>query len=321
MPDSGSGPDVPAWAAPEAGQAPPTTGAPEVDGGVIDEPPARVGAPRLPVPLRPMTTSDLLDGGFAILKNRPAAVFGACALVIVPLRVAEAFLQRNALSNSTLNVLFNDTSTSSSPRSSTASGGDVLAVYAGLILGTLAVYFAGAVIARMVSAWYAGGELSAGETLKAVFQASPVIVAVWFVLLIPNAAGYAAGCIGWFFVNPLFIVAVPVVMIEGLGPIKAISRSVQLVGRRYLWVVLYGLVITIMAYFARNALTLVPQFLGVTLPSPWNWIALSAGQTIVELIITPAVAGVAVLLYLDLRIRTEGLDIELKAADAFASVP
>lgn len=316
MPDSGSGPDQSAWVRPEA--APTPAGAPRADGGVSDEPPVATRARRLPVPLRPMTTSDLLDGGFAILKNRPAAVFGACALVIVPLRVVEAVLQRNALSNSSLNIFFSDTSATSSSRSAVASGGDVLAVYAGLLIGTLAVYFAGAIIARMVSAWYAGGDLSASETLKRVFKASPIIVAVWFLLLIPNAIGYAGACVGWFFVNPLFIVAVPVVMIEGVGPIKAISRSVQLVGRRYLWVVLYGLALTTMAYFARNALTLVPQFLGVTLPSPWNWIALSVGQTIVELIITPAVAGVAVLLYLDLRIRTEGLDIELKAADAFA---
>ena len=36
------------------------------------------------------------------------------------------------------------------------------------------------------------------------------------------------------------------------------------------------------------------------------------------MVVTTALVSVSVLLYLDLRIRTEGLDLELDAADAFA---
>jgi len=324
MPDAGADADRPRqWVAPEAvpgsGEGTAHRSRSVTDERTPSEQGNGAGTPtRLPVPLGPMTTSDLLDGGFSILKCRPGAVFGASAVIIIPLHMLQSFLSRNLVDTNSLTQLLD-------PPSATRSGTrvsavDVLGAYAGQILATLAVFLVGCALARMVSAWYAGGDVTAVEALKATLKALPVVMAVWVMLLIPNGLALAAGCIGWFFLNPLFMVAAPVIVIEGLGPIAAIGRSVRLVGRRYLWVVLYNFAVTVMAYLATNALTIIPQVLAVALPQPWNWIALGAGQTLVAMIIIPAVAGVAVLLYLDLRIRSEGLDIELKAADVFAGV-
>ena len=36
-----------------------------------------------------------------------------------------------------------------------------------------------------------------------------------------------------------------------------------------------------------------------------------------QLVTIPVVAGITVLIYLDLRVRTEGLDLELDAIEAF----
>ena len=46
---------------------------------------------------------------------------------------------------------------------------------------------------------------------------------------------------------------------------------------------------------------------------------LAIGEAGAALIATTALVGVSVLLYIDLRARTEGLDLELRAVDAFGS--
>jgi hypothetical protein len=124
-------------------------------------------------------------------------------------------------------------------------------------------------------------------------------------------------CLGPIFVIPLFALTAPVMIIENLGPLASIKRGVQLVVRRYWQCLGIIMLATIAAYIADQALTLFPQAIGVALDEPWNWIVLGASRTLVAMLITPALAGVSILLYIDLRVRTEGLDIELKAADAF----
>ena len=43
----------------------------------------------------------------------------------------------------------------------------------------------------------------------------------------------------------------------------------------------------------------------------WNWLVRAASSTVSELVVAPFTAGVVVLYHLDLRIRTEGYDIQL----------
>src|SRR4051794_27293731 len=118
MPDAGSsGTSDSTWAAPESGGEAPSSGPVGRAGDDFDAEPERIaGRVRLPVRLRPMTTSDLLDGGFAILKTRPGAVFGVSAAIIIPFHALQAFLARNVVNDSgnTFGSLLNDTSTTRS---------------------------------------------------------------------------------------------------------------------------------------------------------------------------------------------------------------
>ncbi len=62
----------------------------------------------------------------------------------------------------------------------------------------------------------------------------------------------------------------------------------------------------------------VPEFFAALLPPPFDWLTTAVISAAVSMVVTTALVSMSVLLYLDLRIRTEGLDIELHAADAFA---
>jgi hypothetical protein len=264
-----------------------------------------------------MTMSDLLDGAFAIIKTRPGAVFAVSAAIVIPIHLIQAWLGRNLVANASFNAVFGEPG--NRPRTSASQQNtDVLVAYLGIAIGTLAVFFVGCALAKLVSSWYAGGNATAGEALLATWKATPAVLAVWALTLIPLAISNFV-YIGWFFADPLLIAVAPVIVIEKVGPIAAIRRSFTLVGRRYWPVVLANLLATIMALIVTQVLTLLPQVLSAALKPPLDWIVLGVGQSLVSLLVTPAVAGVAILLYLDLRVRTEGLDLELDAADAFAS--
>ena len=50
-----------------------------------------------------------------------------------------------------------------------------------------------------------------------------------------------------------------------------------------------------------------------------GWVLAAATAILTQLVTVPVVAGITVLIYLDLRVRTEGLDLELDALEAFPS--
>jgi len=80
---------------------------------------------------------------------------------------------------------------------------------------------------------------------------------------------------------------------------------------------LSGLVATLFGY----ALGIVPTVLSLLVGTDgFGWLLTAAAGVLTSLITMPVVAGTTVLIYLDLRVRTEGLDLELEAAKAFPAV-
>ena len=74
----------------------------------------------------------------------------------------------------------------------------------------------------------------------------------------------------------------------------------------------------LVAYLFSQALGLLPTVLTLFIGTDGiGWVLLAAGGVLTSLITMPVVAGATVLIYLDLRVRTEGLDLELQAAEVF----
>ena len=61
----------------------------------------------------------------------------------------------------------------------------------------------------------------------------------------------------------------------------------------------------------------LPQALASLVGAEAGWAISSFGSMLAAIVITPFVAAATVLLYLDLRVRAEGLDLELDAIDVF----
>jgi len=264
-----------------------------------------------------MTVSDVLDGSFSILKAAPATIIAFTAVFAVPVQILGAWLQRDLLGGDSLLDIINsdDTSLAGVDDSPFSGLGAQMVLFFG---PALALVFVAAGLVRLVGAWQVGRDLSLGELLRGSLPMAWPLLASWLLVHLAEAGGMvlcglpALGVMAWF------LVTAPVIGAEGLGPIDAMRRSYRLVSRRF-WPVLglallSGIVATLFGY----ALGFVPTVLSLLLGTDgYGWLLTAAAGVLTSLITMPVVAGTTVLIYLDLRVRTEGLDLELDAAEAF----
>lgn len=265
---------------------------------------------RPPVPIRPLTASDILDGAFRVIKLRPKTVLAAAAVVVVPVQLVLALAQQELLENPFAGWFgWNTLTWATSP---SPSGWAVPLYLVGLALSSLSFFFLGGVVTSFVTNWCVGREITAQAALATSFRHGAPFLGAWAILLVPKAL--SAMCyIALPFVVPLFVATAPAITAEGLGPWSGIRRSVSLMARRYWQAVL----VVFLAYLVEIAVRAGALLAGlsVLLPDPASWITSAVINSAFGVVVQTAVVSTSVLLYLDARIRTEGLDLELRAAD------
>ncbi|MEO6317199.1 MAG: hypothetical protein ABIP36_00300 [Acidimicrobiales bacterium] len=290
-----------------------------------DGPPAPAGAPWRPsappppsLPrLGPRTASDILDGGFAILKRAPATIIALTAVFVVPVQALSAWLNRGA-DGVDLDALLEQSDTSFDIGGSGLDSASAAVLQVGSML---ALVFVAAALARLVSAWQVGHDLSLRELLRGSVTRAWPLLASWVLVHLLEAVSLI-GLVLPLAVMTWFLVTAPVIGAEGLGPIDAMRRSARLTARRF-WVVLgLALLCLLVETLFESAIGLLPTLLsGVLGTDGVGWLLPAVIGILTSLITIPVVAGITVLIYLDLRVRTEGLDLELGAIAAFPSDP
>ena len=90
--------------------------------------------------------------------------------------------------------------------------------------------------------------------------------------------------------------------------------------RRLLPVLGLGVGSGVVAYTLGQALNAITDVLGLVVGLRSGWWILAAGRAATGLIIVPIVALSTVLCYLDLRIRLEGLDLEVAVTERYDRV-
>ena len=95
-------------------------------------------------------------------------------------------------------------------------------------------------------------------------------------------------------------------------------RSARLVRRRFWQVLAVALLGLLVEQLFVTALGLLPTVLSTVIGTEGiAWVLPAVVGIVTALVTLPVVAGITVLIYLDLRVRTEGLDLELGAREAF----
>ena len=273
-----------------------------------------------PVPLRPMTASDILDGAFAVLKAQPTKIAVIAATFIVPVQLVQAWAQRDVLGGvGFVELLQTDDPSVIAAADDAESGASIALSYATMAAGSLVLVLIAAAIAMLVAGWYAGVDRSAGEVLKATTRRSWALFASWLVIHILELIGFVLLVVPGVLVMAAFVVTAPVVTAERVGAWQAMRRSWRLTRRRFWPSLGVALLTGIVANAVGNALSAVPTLIAAAVGLDNGWILLAAAGIVSTLVTTPMVAAATVLLYLDLRIRTEGLDLQLETDARFAA--
>lgn len=310
------------------------------------------------VPLRPLTMGEILDGSFTAIRWNPKTILGSSVIVAAISAVFVAVVSYIAERQVLTSVRVSGTGTQ-------VNVGQIVAVFALSGLAALVAGFADLVLTGLLTVAVGQGVLGRKETLASAWRATrPRLWRLIAMLLLAGlffaggfvlgvgllvgvglflgegahlpAIGILVGVIGgialWVFAVVVLVrwsVAVPVVILERLGPLKSLGRSWQLV-RRSSWRVFGILFVTRLIVGIVGAMISVPfalagggsVFFATSAQNQVNVLALvleAVGRIIASTLTAPMLAGAVVLLYADLRMRREGMDITLQAAAAGAA--
>ena len=299
-----------------------------------------------PLPLHPMTVSDILDGAFKLYKANIRAILIVEAVFVAPFQLVAAFAQRNLFGGASILRVFSDPTAANVQHNN--SSGTTIAQGIVSLLNLLLLPFVAGAISRIVGASYLGQEISAGPALRATARRWWSLISAWFLIHLMEFSGLVVGLvfvvvavvvpgagrvIGIVAAVAAFLVAVPVmlgvmalsvpvapaIVAEDLGPIRAIRRSWRLVRRRFWPVLGMALLAGFMASVLGQIVGLLPQAVAFGIGLHWGWIILGAGSVLVSAVTLPIVAIVSTLLYFDARIRTEGFDLQVLASNLTTS--
>ena len=347
------------WSAPGA---PPTTPGP----GVQAPPQPRASAPVVSapaptyrswqpgiIPLRPLTFGDFLAVPFKAMRFNRAVVLGG------PLLFA---LISGLISVTATWLLFTDPQLGLLDTTPSLSGINVQTVVMlglSLVAALLADVLSSSIIAPGVARAVLGERIGLGTawtqmrrrlgSLLLLYAASTLVYVGLLViaalpLLLAVAAGDALGGAivlsillalallipAGFLVTILQGIARCMVVLEGIGAIPAIKRTVRLLKGRFWWTVLVVFVTAVLINVVVGVLQQAGQIasLGAVLIAPENMVVLAItyfaayGVTFLvsSVLLYSYMGSVFALLYTDLRMRHEGFDLDLaRAAEARAA--
>jgi hypothetical protein len=336
-PSYGAGP-APSW-----GQPAPQWGYGQQPGG---GPPgyARPAPPKPGVvPLRPLALGEILDGAVQTIRQNPKVMLGLSAIVNLALTVVVVLLQIGNLSEAFGGL----NSFNSSSEQASADAGQLVASAIALLLqfvgttlltGLLVVAVSDAVLGRrpgIGEVWRrARGRIWAllGVTLMVVLAVFGVGVACLLPGILVAVAGGGVGAVllivlGFFAALVLcswiairFLFAPPTVLLERSGVFASMGRSWRLVGGS--WWRCFG--IWLLAQLLGSILSgvlQVPLLILASVVDSSGSKAIVIGLTILasvlaRTLVAPFSAAILALLYIDLRMRREGLDVRLQQAAA-----
>jgi hypothetical protein len=284
------------------------------------------------VPLRPLNLGEILDGSFKVVRRNPRATLGLSAIVAVVQATVLAVVQIFAFNQLSSGI---DTTNPDNPQvnvGQVVTGELTFAV--GALVGALFVAILAGMLTVVITEDVLGKQLSIGQVWNRIKRR------MWRLVLLSAVVGIVPGfglilCIApgvWLWAT--WAVAVPALVVENTTVRKSLGRSRALV-RGMFWRVLGIRLLGVLMVAFIGFLIGIPFALlagmvsghsvlgaglassGDSLSVPITYILITSLGSILSTTLTaPIRAGIDALLYVDLRMRKEGLDIVLQQAAA-----
>ena len=181
--------------------------------------------------------------------------------------------------------------------------GDFIRMVPGVIIGLVTFALVSAVIVRMGSDVYLGGDPDVAATLQRVLPRVPALLASIVLTMVMVTVAALFLLLPSLYVVAVVFATVPVIVVERLGPLAAVSRSASL-SKNIKLHILGTLVLVYGVYFG----------LAIGIPI----LTLLVGNPVIQLVVqslfgvvsAPILNLVVMVLYFDARIRAEGFDVE-----------
>jgi hypothetical protein len=260
--------------------------------------------------LRPLRVGEILDVAIRVYRQKFSTMVKAVALVVLPVQVLNVLIRLSLPSSTTTTDSTTGAVRFNGSAFATTMAGLLVLFVASIVSSTLAQ----AACFKTVGDTYLGTPSDWRSSLRFGFskfwRLLGLIVLHFVLLIVATAACIAPGI--WLYAA--WSVAVPVLLIEGTGGFKALTRSYDLVKGRWWPVAGTLLVANLLAMFVSTIFGFVLVPLAIAGGNK-TMVALLTGITgaVGSLITTPLIAAVVTVLYFDLRVRKEGFDLQLMA--------
>ena len=264
-----------------------------------------------------MTVGDVLDRGVRLFVGRLPLLFGINFIVMIPifvLALVQPFLLKAMIESA-------QRGGSQAGAFGAFAGGTALA----LLLYVLILPIAVAATLTVTIREYLGQTVTVGEALGTAFRRFPGLLGTAFLVWILSVLGFMACCIPGIYMGVIYMFASQIVIAESTSGMPALNRSSSLVSGH--WWRLFAVVFLVgIISAAVQWMVLIP--LGFVLPAQETvmtqmgptFIFNTRNQIIHALVQIPfqvvfqAFQAICItLLYLDMRIRKEGLDLQIAA--------
>jgi hypothetical protein len=277
------------------------------------------------VPLRPLGLGDILDGAFTMIRRNPRLTLGLSALVAAVQMVIVVGIEVATYTGlGRITITSRQRATASTGLGPLLGGNTVqlATVLVGALLGALLTGMLTVAITQDVL----GVRLSLDEVWRRTRPRLWALVAVALVTTVCQYGGLLVLIAPGVWLWGIWAVAIPALMVEGTGVRGALRRSRALV-RGSFWRVWSTRAVGVVVVLILNLMITVPfAVIGLAVDSdafsassgthhaPLLFAVLTAvGSAVATAFSAPIRAGVDALLYVDLRMRREGLDIILTA--------
>lgn len=259
--------------------------------------------------MRPLGVGEALDAAIAICRRSYWPLVKIAALVMVPVQVLSTLLVLSAGGELTT---FTFTTEGLNEPVGDDYGLTVVVTVVVLILSLLAMTIATAASTKLVADTYLAERGSAGESIRYAAHRAWALIGATLVAAVATVAGIYACLIPGVWLAVSWWVFIPILLIEGIGPMASLRRSLALTRARFF----STLGAMFVVFLFQETLSALFDIVGwiVLRSGPFgsgNVVVNSVLQGVATTLTLPVAAAAVVVWYFDLRVRSEGFDISM----------
>jgi hypothetical protein len=290
------------------------------------------GLPQAPrpgcVPLRPLGLGDILDGSFKVIRRNPKVTLGLSAAIAVVQVLFVALFEVLAFAR-----LGNVKVTNAADPTAQTPLGPLLGVESVQLAGIVVSTLLGAILTGMLTIAVTQDVLGISLTIGQVWERTrgriPRLIGLAVLTTLLQFLGLLLCLAPGIWLWGIWAVSVPALMVENSTVRGALGRSRTLVSGTFWRVWGIRALGALMVMFVGGFILAPFEIIGIVVDSdvfsassgsshvPVLFVVLTAiGSAVSATFTAPVRAGIDSLLYVDLRMRKEGLDIALQQAAA-----